>query len=112
MLQDILFRANIHPRRRLESMSGDEKAGLLAAVTSVLGEMETAGGRDTEKDIYGQPGRLPHHHVQKRHEIRLSGLRRFHCEGRPIWAAPCITVRPASRKNRRRKAAAGIKERI
>ena len=56
VLQDILFRANIHPRRRLESLSGDEKAGLLEAVTSVLGEMETAGGRDTEKDIYGQPG--------------------------------------------------------
>ena len=56
VLQDILFRANIHPRRRLESLSGNEKAGLLEAVTSVLGEMETAGGRDTEKDIYGQPG--------------------------------------------------------
>ena len=41
---------------KISTLSGDEKAGLLAAVTSVLGEMETAGGRDTEKDIYGQPG--------------------------------------------------------
>lgn len=56
VLQDILFRAKIHPRRKLESMSGEEKAGLLAAAAAVLGEMEAAGGRDTEKDIYGNPG--------------------------------------------------------
>lgn len=56
VLQDILFQARIHPKRKLESLSPEEKDDLLAAVVSVLREMTDGGGRDTEKDIFGKTG--------------------------------------------------------
>ncbi|MDD3213724.1 MAG: endonuclease VIII [Eubacteriales bacterium] len=56
VLQDILFTAGIHPKRKIGSFSAEEKERLLAAVVSVLAEMAELGGRDTEKDLYGHPG--------------------------------------------------------
>lgn len=56
VLQDILFNAKIHPRRKLESLTLEEKEALYGSVKKTLSEMTASGGRDTEKDIYGQPG--------------------------------------------------------
>ncbi len=54
--QDILFVARIHPKRKLQTFSEEEKKILFNSIISVLGEMVEKGGRDTEKDLYGNPG--------------------------------------------------------
>lgn len=56
VLQDILFAAGIHPKRRIGTLSPNEGERLLAAVVSVLGDMAAHGGRDTEKGVFGAPG--------------------------------------------------------
>ena len=56
VLQDILFRAGIHPKTKTGVLDGREKKLLFDAVKSTLIEMTRAGGRDTEKDLYGQAG--------------------------------------------------------
>lgn len=59
VLQDILFNAGIHPKRKLETLSEAEFEALWRAVTGTLGEMTEKGGRDTESDLYGLPGGYP-----------------------------------------------------
>lgn len=56
VLQDILFAARIHPKRKLRNLTEAERERLLSAVVSVLGEMTAQGGRDTEKDLFGRVG--------------------------------------------------------
>ena len=56
VLQDILFAARIHPKRKLRDLTEAERERLLSAVVSVLGEMTAQGGRDTEKDLFGRVG--------------------------------------------------------
>lgn len=56
VLQDILFQARIHPKRRMDSLGEAELQMLYHAVRSVLQQMTEAGGRDTEKDLFGVPG--------------------------------------------------------
>ena len=53
VLQDILWRAKVHPKRVMATV---DLQGLYNAVTSVLTEMVASGGRDTEKDLFGSPG--------------------------------------------------------
>lgn len=55
-LQDILWRARIHPKRKMATLSQEELHILFSAVKSVLVEMVAGGGRDTERDLYGHPG--------------------------------------------------------
>lgn len=55
-LQDILFRAGIHPKRKLETMGEAERSALFHSVKETLREMAEQGGRDTEKDLFGAPG--------------------------------------------------------
>jgi formamidopyrimidine-DNA glycosylase len=57
VLQDILFNAKINPRRPLEKLTDDEKYKLFKSVKQTLLKMTAAGGRDTEKDIFGCSGR-------------------------------------------------------
>ena len=56
VLQDILWTAGIHPRRKMGSLSETEFAGLFSAAKTVLAEMTAQGGRDTERDLFGNPG--------------------------------------------------------
>ena len=56
VLQDILFRAGIHPKTKTGVLNDPERKLLFDAVKSTLIEMTRAGGRDTEKDLYGQAG--------------------------------------------------------
>ena len=57
VLQDILFRAGVHPRRRMNTLSVSQVDTLFDAVKTTLAEMTRLGGRDTEKDLFGNPGR-------------------------------------------------------
>jgi len=56
VLQDILFNAGIHPKKKVGLLTEKEKLGLFCAVKTTFKEMSDRGGRDTEKDLYGNPG--------------------------------------------------------
>ncbi len=56
VLQDILWVARLHPKRKLADLSGQEIAELFMAVKGILAAMAKQGGRDTEKDLYGGSG--------------------------------------------------------
>lgn len=57
VLQDILLACQIHPKRKLETLTEAEKRAMFRAVKTVLAEITNAGGRDTEKDLFGNYGR-------------------------------------------------------
>jgi len=56
VLHDILFNALIHPKLKLKAYNEEESDNLYNSIRITLGEMANKGGRDTEKDIYGQKG--------------------------------------------------------
>ncbi len=56
VLQDILFKAGLHPKRKIGTIEGEERQRLFDSIKKVLAEMVRLGGRDTEKDIWGNPG--------------------------------------------------------
>jgi formamidopyrimidine-DNA glycosylase len=56
VLQDILFNAKIHPRHKMGALSDDEFAAVFESVKKTLKEMTDKGGRDTEKDLFGNNG--------------------------------------------------------
>jgi formamidopyrimidine-DNA glycosylase len=56
VLQDILYNARIHPKRKIETLTEGERKSLFQSVKSTLKEMTAQGGRDVEKDLFGQPG--------------------------------------------------------
>jgi formamidopyrimidine-DNA glycosylase len=55
-LQDILFRAKIHPRRRMVTLSAQEQRALYDATIRTIGMMVKQGGRAGEVDLYGHAG--------------------------------------------------------
>ena len=46
----------MNPRRKLNTLSKDEMSTLLTSLKSTLGKMTRLGGRNTEKDLFGEPG--------------------------------------------------------
>ena len=48
--------AGIHPKRKIGSFGALDQECLLSCIISVLNDMGERGGRDTEKDLFGQPG--------------------------------------------------------
>ena len=56
VLQDILFNAGIHPKRKKSALSDFEKGKLFYSLKTTLQRMTDDGGRDTEKDFLGQNG--------------------------------------------------------
>lgn len=57
MLQDILYNAGIHPKRKVKTLTEQDKEKLFRSIKDTLKEMIEAGGRDTEKDLFGKNGR-------------------------------------------------------
>lgn len=56
VLQDILWKVKIHPKRKLNTLEDQKKEALFQAVKNTLSEMAGLKGRDTEKDLFGRPG--------------------------------------------------------
>lgn len=56
VLQDILFLARVNPRTKVSALSFEALHSLYRETRETLREMTEQGGRDTEKDLYGQPG--------------------------------------------------------
>ena len=55
-LQDILFKAGINPQTKLVSLREGDMLLLFNSLKETLKAMAEGGGRDTEKDLFGQPG--------------------------------------------------------
>ena len=53
VLQDILWAAKIHPKRKMAGLPDEEIHRMYSAVKSVLRDMTQQGGRDTERDLFG-----------------------------------------------------------
>ena len=56
VLQDILFNAGLHPKRKKSTLSDTQQSDLLHSVKNTLRQMTEQGGRDTEKDLFGRAG--------------------------------------------------------
>lgn len=56
VLQDILYLSHLHPKRKVSSLSTDERVALFQSIKNTLQAMTAKGGRDTEIDLFGQPG--------------------------------------------------------
>lgn len=56
VLQDILWKAKIHPKRKINTLKDEDKGTLYCTIKAVLSDMTRLGGRDTEKDLYGNNG--------------------------------------------------------
>lgn len=55
-LQDILFNAGIHPKRKVSTLSDEDVDRLFDAIKTTIAEMTLQGGRDTEKGLHGAWG--------------------------------------------------------
>ena len=56
VLQDILFNAGMHPKKKAGAVASAERRLLFAAIRNTLADMVMGGGRDTENDLLGNPG--------------------------------------------------------
>lgn len=56
VLQDILFNAGIHPKRKMQTLEESDYERLYQSIKTTLMDMTQKGGRDTEKDLFGQTG--------------------------------------------------------
>lgn len=55
-LQDILWEAQVQPVRRVSTLTDAETDALLGSVRTTLATMTAAGGRSSERDLFGRPG--------------------------------------------------------
>ena len=56
VLQDILFIAGVHPARAIGTLSDAAREKLFESVKKTLRAMTDLGGRDTEKNLFGEAG--------------------------------------------------------
>jgi formamidopyrimidine-DNA glycosylase len=53
VLQDILFNAGIHPKKKIKTFTESEKDTLYDSIKATIAEITFQGGRDTERDLFG-----------------------------------------------------------
>jgi formamidopyrimidine-DNA glycosylase len=56
VLQDILFNAAIHPKKKVSAFSENDREKIYASIKTTLVDMKNLGGRDTETDLHGRRG--------------------------------------------------------
>lgn len=56
VLQDILYNAGCHPKRKLADLDEAGYHQLYQSIKTTLRDMALSGGRDTENDLFGNPG--------------------------------------------------------
>ncbi len=54
--QDILFKARLHPRHPVDTLTKPERKKLYSAIKKTVNEVIKKGGRYDEYDLYGSPG--------------------------------------------------------
>jgi len=55
-LQDILWHASLHPKQKTHALSDQQMQDLFDSLKTTLTKMADMGGRNTEKDLFGEPG--------------------------------------------------------
>ena len=55
-LQDILFNAGIHPKRKISTLSEADRDRLFNSMKSTLQNKTDKNGRNTQKDLFGKKG--------------------------------------------------------
>ena len=60
--QDILFKAKLHPNRKISTLSEEEIVDLYNAIQNVLHQSIELGGLAYERDFYGQRGKFTAEH--------------------------------------------------
>jgi len=56
VLQDILLNAKIHPKKKMNTCSDAQRRGIFDSMKRTLAAMTECGGRDTERDLFGNFG--------------------------------------------------------
>lgn len=56
VLQDIIWTAGIHPKTKMGNVSPEQLTELYSCIKSLLLKMTVMGGRDTQRDLYGDKG--------------------------------------------------------
>lgn len=56
VLQDILFNARINPKSKVSTLADSDQLALFSSIRSTLQDMTAKGGRDTERDLFGNSG--------------------------------------------------------
>lgn len=91
-IQDILFKAGLHPNRKIKDISEDELTKLYHAITGHLKYAAELGGLVYERDFYGENGRYTYDLIGHRpgipcpvcgttvKETRTGSTRSFICE--------------------------------
>ena len=82
VLQDILYEAGVHPKRKVYSLSDEDIDRLELSVVSTLLEMIRLGGRDTGKDLFDQNGGYVTAMSKNTAGKCLGMMRFYHCEGK------------------------------
>lgn len=54
--QDIMFRARLHPRHSIDTLSADQRRNLYDAILSTVNEIIDKGGRYDEYNLFGERG--------------------------------------------------------
>jgi formamidopyrimidine-DNA glycosylase len=57
-VQDILFKAKLHPNRKISTLSEEEINNLCTAIQTILNRSIQLGGLAYERDFYGQKGKF------------------------------------------------------
>lgn len=55
-LQDILFRAKVHPARKIPTLTTGDRSNLYTAIQETMAQAIKLGGRDDEHDLFDRPG--------------------------------------------------------
>jgi len=55
-LQDILFKAKVHPARKIPTLKADERRRLYTSIQDTMTEAIRLNGREDERDLFDQPG--------------------------------------------------------
>ena len=53
VLQDILYNAKLHPKKKISTLSDSDIRILFHSIKDTLAEMTISGGRNTERDLFG-----------------------------------------------------------
>jgi len=80
VLQDILYNAGIHPKKKTQDLSEQQVETLFHSIKDTILEMYKSGGRDTEKDLFGAFGK---------YKTRLSK----NTSGKPCIKCGCIITK-------------------
>jgi formamidopyrimidine-DNA glycosylase len=56
VLQDILLNAKTHPKKKMNTLSEHQQSKVFDSVKTTLAAMTDSGGRDTERDLFGNQG--------------------------------------------------------